>query len=478
MIRGATMPLKTYRRENQCRKLKKDNTPGNVSNKKIFKDDEEKKANLDRDIRLAINRDFSAMLKKSKFTEEDQKTIYQYTTDYITKNEYFFVDKNDEDAFITGIVNDIFGFGVIEQLIEDPNVQEIWVEGRKGIFYEQNGRITSSDLKFRGEPNIFSLANKILAPINRKADETNPTVDARLPDGSRVAITLPPVALNGPTIDIRKFKKDKFTLDDYVKIGSASPQMKEFLTWSVRAGLNIIIAGGTGSGKTTLLNALSNEIPTDRGLEHIITIEDSAELQLYQRFVTSWETKPANSEGQGAVDSSQLLKHALRNAPTRIILGEMRDKVAYDVLQAVNTGHDGTMSTIHCEDSAAAITRFADLAASSGIIDIKEAKRSIGDSFNLVVFVERFWDERDQSYYRKITQITYICGNGRQGASRAGLKNPEKADPDKVYLQDLYGYDKIDHAFFCKGFTPTELVNKLKSKKYEYPKDTFKATKG
>jgi pilus assembly protein CpaF len=253
--------------------------------------------------------------------------------------------------------------------------------------------------------------------------------------------------------------------------------MKEFLTWSVRAGLNIIIAGGTGSGKTTLLNALSNEIPADRGLEHIITIEDSAELQLYQTFVTSWETKAANSEGQGAVDSSQLLKHALRNAPTRIILGEMRDKVAYDVLQAVNTGHDGTMSTIHCENSAAAIRRFADLAASSGIISTEEATRSIGDSFDLVVFVEKFWDERDKKTYRKITQITYIAGTGTQGASRIKLKNLDKADPNKVYLQDLFDYDKRNHTFVCSGFFPTELDNKLKAKKYQYPDGLFKQRK-
>jgi pilus assembly protein CpaF len=469
--------LKDYKKQNNYRRFKKENAPGSNNGKKIFKDDDKKKADLDKDIRSAINKDFSAMLKKDKFEDNDQKAIYQYVKNFIQSNGYFFTDKSDEEIFITSIVNDIFGFGTIQQLIVDPKVQEIWVEGRRGIFYEQEGKIIQSELKFRGEMPIFSLANKILAPINRKADETNPTVDARLPDGSRVAITLPPVALNGPTINIRKFKKDKFTLDDYVRIGSASPEMKEFLTWSVRAGLNIIIAGGTGSGKTTLLNALSNEIPADRGLEHIITIEDSAELQLYQTFVTSWETKAANSEGQGAVDSSQLLKHALRNAPTRIILGEMRDKVAYDVLQAVNTGHDGTMSTIHCENSAAAIRRFADLAASSGIISTEEATRSIGDSFDLVVFVEKFWDERDKKTYRKITQITYIAGTGTQGASRIKLKNLDKADPNKVYLQDLFDYDKRNHTFVCSGFFPTELDNKLKAKKYQYPDGLFKQRK-
>ena len=169
---------------------------------------------------------------------------------------------------------------------------------------------------------------------------------------------------------------------------------------------------------------------------------------MYQPFVSSWETKAKNSEGYGEVDASALVKHALRNAPDRIILGEMRDKVAYDVLQAVNTGHDGTMSTIHCEDSNGAVTRFSDLAASSGIVTASDAKRSFGDSFNLIVFVEKFYDDHLKKHLRKITQITYVAGTGYQGASKLKLNiKPDEADKDKVYLQDLYKYDKIKRKF-------------------------------
>ena len=446
--------------------------------KKIFPEDYEKKDTLDKEIRDKINDEFYALLKKETFDTSDQKTILEYVQNYIRVNKYFFVDNKDQTEFVNNIVNDIFGFGILQQFLADPEVQEIFVEGSKGIFYEKNGERINSNLRFKNENAIRSVISKILAPINRKADESNPNVDARLPDGSRVAITLPPLALNGPTINIRKFKKDKFTLDQYVEFESCSPQMKEFLKWSVKAGLNILIAGGTGSGKTTLLNALSNEIPTDRGLEHIITIEDSAELIMYQPFVSSWETKAKNSEGYGEVDASALVKHALRNAPDRIILGEMRDKVAYDVLQAVNTGHDGTMSTIHCEDSNGAVTRFSDLAASSGIVTASDAKRSFGDSFNLIVFVEKFYDDHLKKHLRKITQITYVAGTGYQGASKLKLNiKPDEADKDKVYLQDLYKYDKIKRKFTCKGFIPVELQNKLKEKGYEYPPQIFEVVR-
>ena len=451
---------------------------------KIYPDQIDKKNELDTEIRNAINTEFFDMLRQEKFGEHDQNIVEEYVKNYLKTKRYFFVDKKDEEAFIYQIVNDIFGFGVIQKYILDPSIQEIFVEGRKGIFYEQNGARYKSPLTFKSETAIRSVISKILAPINRKADESTPIVDARLPDGSRVAITLPPVALNGPTINIRKFKEDKFILEDYVKLGSMTEQMKEFLQLNVQAGLNILIAGGTGSGKTTLLNALCNEIPYSndndgKGMERIITIEDSAELKIPQPFVASWETKSKNAEGYGEVDSSSLLKHALRNAPDRIILGEMRDKVAFDVLQAVNTGHDGTMSTIHCENAKGAISRFADLVASSGILTPIEAAKQFGDSFHLIVFTEKYFDKDDNRFYRKVTQITYVAGSGASGASKLNLniKEHDKIDPNKVFLQDLYVFNKIRKKFICKGFFPRELENKLLEKGLHYPESLFKAVK-
>lgn len=449
---------------------------------KIYPDQKEKKDALDSEVRNAINEEFFNMLRKDKFEKNDQKDVTEFVKNYLKQKKYFFVDKNDQKEFISQIVNDIFGFGVIQQYILDPEISEIFVEGHKGIFYEKNGARYKSELEFKNENSIRSVISKILAPINRKADESTPIVDGRLPDGSRVAITLPPVALNGPTINIRKFKEDKFTLDDYVRLNCMSPQMREFLSLSVQGGLNILIAGGTGSGKTTLLNALANEIPFSnedaKGIERIITIEDSAELKIPQPFVASWETKSKNAEGSGEVDSSALLKHALRNAPDRIILGEMRDKVAYDVLQAVNTGHDGTMSTIHCEDSKGAVSRFADLSASAGILSPVESKKQFCESFHLIVFVEKFFDKDDNKYYRKVTQVTYVAGSGFQGASKIGLSlDFSKVDPNKPFLQDLYKYDKIKKKFVCSGFYPRELENKLREKGLTFPPELFKEVK-
>lgn len=445
---------------------------------KIFPEDKNKKTELDKEIREAINKEFFNLLKKDNYNDDDKKMITEFIKSFIREKQYYFTEKEDKEDFIMGIVNDIFGLGILEGYIKDPTIQEIWVRGTEGIYYEKEGKRIKGNIRFQHESSVRSLINKILAPINRKADESNPYVDARLPDGSRVAITLPPLSLKGPQITIRKFKQDKFTLDDYVKIGSASPEMAEFLKWSVKGGLNILVAGGTGSGKTTLLNALTNEIPVDRGNEHLITIEDSAELVVYQDFVSSWETKNSNAEGVGGVSSSELLKHALRNSPDRIILGEMRDKVAYDVLQAVNTGHDGTMSTIHSENPAGTVNRFADLAATSGIITAQEAKRSFGNSFDLIVYLSKVFDPDTKETSRKITRVTYVAGSGFQGASRLKLNiSMDKIDPYKVFLQDIYKYDEIKKKFITTGFFPQELDKKLQIKGYQYPVGIFEVKK-
>lgn len=433
--------------------------------KEIYPNDEDKKDKLEALIKKELANEFHVMFQKMTFTKEDEKNVETFIKKYIKTNKYFFKQADDYSLFVAQIVNEIFGLGVLESYINDESISEIWILGAKKIYYEQRGQRWESPLKFKNDTILYSMINKILAPINRKADESSPIVDARLQNGSRVAITLPPIALNGPEINIRKFKKDKFGLDKYVEFDSMTPEMAEFLKTSVAWGANILICGGTGSGKTTLLNALTSEIPRDskkKEYQHVITIEDSAELIVDNPFLQSWETRNKNSEGKGEVTPSQLVKHSLRNAPDRIILGEIRDAVAYDVLQAAMTGHKGTMSTIHADDAKKAVERFSTLSGSAGIITALEAKQMFATTFDLIVVVEKLVlkDNQNQSYVKRaVTQIAHIVGFGKEGAEKIGAKNV-KDDDDNVYLQDIYQFDKKTKKFTCKGYVPKELVNK------------------
>lgn len=440
---------------------------------RIGPEDHEKKTMLDAEIREEINREFFNLLKKNTFDENDQRVISSFIDNYIKKNQYFFTDPDDLKSFVNGIVLDIFGLGIIESLRKDSTVQEIWVNGHDHIWYEQDGKRKAYPLKFKDDTSVRNLINKILAPINRKADDSNPLVQGRLSDGSRVSVTLSPVSLNGATVDIRKFKDTMFTLEDYVKIGSCTEQMRQFLSMAVKAKFNIMVSGGTGAGKTTCLNALSAEIPSDGSNEHIITIEDAAELQIYQPFVSRWETKNNNSEGYGAITPKDLVEHSLRNAPDRIILGEIRDDVAYYVLQAANTGHEGTMSTIHANDSRGTIKRFGDLASEAKVLTSKEAQESFCQTFDLIVSVQKVVFP-DRPPERKITQITYIAGMGEQGASKLGIdtKN-KKIKEDKAFLEDIFKYDKIKRKFVCSGFIPNELITKAKERGVIVPPSIF-----
>ncbi len=444
--------------------------------KKIYPNDAEKKHALEKLIREHINREFHVMLQKDKFDDEDSAKVKNFIKSYIKEQKYFFQEMKDYDEFVNMIINDIFGLGVLESYIKDPEINEIWVLGAKKIYFDRQGRREESPLKFKNDKVIVSMINKILAPINRKADEMTPLVDARLQDGSRVAITMPPISfLNGPEIVIRKFKKDKFILPDYVRVQSISKRGADFLSNSVKWGANILVVGGTSSGKTTLLNALTNEIPRDRGEEHIITIEDSAELIVYSPFLQSWETKNANAENKGAYGAKDLVKHSLRNSPDRIILGEIRDSVAYDVLQAAITGHKGTMSTIHADNAQKACDRFATLAGSAGPIDSLEAKDLFGDAFDIIVVVERLRNPKTGKPCRVITQISHIVGTGEQAASK--LKVKPVSDPHHVYLADVFKLNKMTWEFETTGYVPKDLINKAQLERYDYDLSLFDVTK-
>jgi pilus assembly protein CpaF len=301
------------------------------------------------------------------------------------------------------LLDDMLGLGPLEPLLADETISEIMVNGPKNVFIENKGKLTLSDVQFRDNAHVLSIATRIVTAIGRRIDESSPLCDARLMDGSRVNIIIPPLAIDGATITIRKFSKKKITLETMLKFGSISPNMAKLLRIAGRARLNILISGGTGSGKTTLLNALSQMI--DHG-ERVVTIEDAAELQLQQPHVVRLETRPANLEGNGEVTMRDLVKNALRMRPDRIIVGETRGGEALDMLQAMNTGHDGSMSTVHANRPREAIMRLENLVGmASSNLSPRAIRQQIASAVDMIIQVSRM---RDGS--RRITYISEITG--------------------------------------------------------------------
>ncbi len=309
----------------------------------------------------------------------------------------------EECALVEALVADMLGLGPLEPLLADDTVSDIMVNGPKQVYVERRGKLELTDAAFRDEPHLMNICTKIVTRIGRRVDELHPLVDARLPDGSRVNIIISPLALDGAMISIRKFSKKTITLDMMAAKGSMSPAMATVLKVAARCRLNILISGGTGSGKTTLLNALSQMIDT---AERTVTIEDAAELQLQQPHVGRLETRPANLEGAGEVTMRDLLKNALRMRPDRIIIGECRGAEAFDMLQAMNTGHDGSMSTIHANTPRDALTRLENMISMTAVSLPSRAIRSqIASGIQLICQVSRMRDGQ-----RRVTHITELVG--------------------------------------------------------------------
>jgi pilus assembly protein CpaF len=307
------------------------------------------------------------------------------------------------DKLMTDVVNEMVGFGPLEELLQDDSVTEIMVNGPSTIYIEQKGRITLSPVKFVDEASCRRVIDKILSPLGRRVDESSPICDARLPDGSRVNVVVPPCALNGPTITIRKFSKNKLTVDRLIEFKALSKGMAMFLEACVRGALNIVVSGGTGSGKTTLLNALSGFIPEG---DRIITIEDAAELSLMQPHVVRLESKPPNIEGKGEVSIRDLVKSSLRMRPDRIVIGECRSGEALDMIQAMNTGHDGSLTTTHANTPRDALARIATLVLMAGVdLPEKAIREQIASAIHLFVQTARLQDGS-----RRITHITEVQG--------------------------------------------------------------------
>lgn len=315
------------------------------------------------------------------------------------------------------VMDELVGFGPIEPLLDDPTITEVMVNGPKNIYIEQKGRVTKTNIEFEDEAHVYRLIDRILRPLGRRVDRKWPIADARLPDGSRVNVIIPPSAIDGPTITIRKFSKRKLTVEDLISFGTLTPQMAEFLNACVVARLNIIVSGGTGSGKTTLLNVLSNFIPDH---DRIVTIEDSAELQLAKPHVVRLEARPPDPDGTGRVTIRDLVVNALRMRPERIVVGECRSAEALDMLQAMNTGHDGSLTTLHANTPRDTISRLETMCLMAGIdFPVKVIREQIAAAIDLIVQTARL---RDGS--RKIVQITEVQG----------------MEGDVVVMQDIYRF--------------------------------------
>jgi pilus assembly protein CpaF len=301
------------------------------------------------------------------------------------------------------ILDELTGFGPIQPLLEDPDISEVMVNGPKNVFVEKNGKLQKSPITFDDDDHVLRIIDRIILPLGRRIDADSPTVDARLPDGSRVNAVIRPVSIDGPSITIRKFKKDKLSIQQLVQFGSLTPNMGEFMRACVLAHLNIVISGGTGSGKTTLLNVLSSFIQEE---ERIVTIEDAAELQLQQEHVLRMETKSANIDGRGEVTIRDLVRNSLRMRPDRIIVGECRGGEALDMLQAMNTGHDGSLTTLHANTPRDALSRMETMVLMSGMdLPLKVVRQQISSAVDLIIQQSRLKDGS-----RKVTAITEVVG--------------------------------------------------------------------
>jgi pilus assembly protein CpaF len=333
---------------------------------------------------------------------EVRKTILELF-EQILSEENIILTRSERERLFEQIAAEILGLGPLQPLLEDDSITEIMVNGAKNIYVERKGKLHRVPISFESDEHVTRIIDRIVSPIGRRIDESSPYVDARLPDGSRVNAVIPPLSLVGPVLTIRKFFKNPITIEQLLDFGTITPEALQFLKACVEARLNVIISGGTGSGKTTLLNILSSFIPSD---ERIITIENAAELQLRQEHVVTLESRPANIEGKGEVTIRDLVVNSLRMRPDRIIVGEIRDGAALDMLQAMNTGHDGSMTTAHSNGPRDTLARLETMALMAGVdLPMRAIREQIASAVDLIVHEERM---RDGS--RKIVNVTEVSG--------------------------------------------------------------------
>ncbi|WP_274629525.1 CpaF family protein [Arvimicrobium flavum] len=334
--------------------------------------------------------------------DEMRRQVHDFVSEKI-REERMAINVAELDSLVDDIVDEMVGLGPLEPLLKDPDIADILINGHRSCFIEKKGKLTQVQIPFKDEAHLLRIINKIVAAVGRRVDESQPMVDARMADGSRFNAAIRPIGVDGPLVSIRKFSKHKLGLNQLVEFGALTQNMAEVLAAAVHARKTTIISGGTGTGKTTMLNALSAFIPED---ERLITIEDAAELQLQQPHVARMETRPANVEGQGELKQRDLVKNALRMRPDRVILGECRGEEAFDMLQAMNTGHEGSMATIHANTPRDAIARLEQMLGMTGMpMTVQSIRSQISSALDIIVQLTRLSDGK-----RKVTSVAEVTG--------------------------------------------------------------------
>lgn len=391
------------------------------------------------DLKKEIHTELIELLNSDKASDSLEQEYVLKTLDNLISVKETGLSRGERTLIAKDIYNNVIGLGPLEPLLADEDVTEIMVNGPKQVYIEKKGKIQLSGVVFKNDEHVLNIIQRIVSAIGRRIDESSPMVDARLADGSRVNVIIPPLALSGPTITIRKFSKNPLTVSDLIAYSTASPQMFAFLEACVKGRMNILVSGGTGSGKTTLLGILSGFIPHD---ERIVTIEDAAELQLRQEHVVTLESRPANIEGAGEINIRDLVRNSLRMRPDRIVVGEVRSGETLDMLQAMNTGHDGSLTTAHANSPRDVLSRLETMVLMSGMdIPVRAIREQIASALDLIVQQARMKDGS-----RKVINITEVVG----------------MEGDTITLQDIYVYrpegltttGKMKGSFKATGIRP------------------------
>ena len=400
--------------------------------------------------------DFS---KAGELPEEDLRIKLRGLAEHLCMQQDIALDQTNRDIMVREILDEIYGFGPLEPLMNDPEISDVLVNGADRVFIERNGLLEETDISFADDEHLLQLIHRLVGRAGRRIDEVSPMVDAKLPDGSRLNAVIPPLALKGPTLSIRRFRTQALLFDDMVKKRSLAPDMARFLEMAVHGRLNILISGGTGAGKTTLLNNLSRYISAK---ERIVTIEQTAELQLQQPDVVSLEARPSNIEGQGEINQRDLLKNSLRMRPDRVIVGESRGGEVLEMLQAMNTGHDGSMSTVHANDTRDALDRLELMIALSGAeLPNSIARRYIASAVYLLVHISRLPNGE-----RKVMRISELIG----------FQNGEYMVED-LFVFRITSVEKngqVNGAFYATGHHPVAM-NWLTQTNFDDCEDLFHA---